>query len=72
MANNELKISSPEQVALELMRTISSYEDSDEKVFLKPNPRAYFLTLFQQCVKAGHAGRSLEDILKEGGGPIAY
>jgi hypothetical protein len=68
MADNELKIISAEQVALSLMRIISDREESDVARFEKPDARTYYLTLFHQCVRAGHGGRSMNDILKEESG----
>jgi hypothetical protein len=67
MAENELKITSEEQVALELMRIIADRESDDTQKYEKPDARTYYLTLFQQCIKAGHANRTIESILAGGG-----
>jgi hypothetical protein len=62
----ELKLTSAEQVALELMRTIADRESTLNKdKYEKPDPRTYYLTLFHQCIRAGHGPRSMKDILKE-------
>ncbi len=53
MATQELKVTSAEQVAYELMIHISNREvNYDEEKFEKPDPRTYYLTLFHQCIKA--------------------
>ncbi len=52
----QLEVDSRERVAYELMEKISEheYEHTKEK-WLKPDPRAYYLRLFNQCVRASDA-----------------
>lgn len=53
-----IKNETKEAIALELMRMIAFREPSDG-----PHDRAYFLTLYRQCLKATN-GQPLEDILE--------
>jgi hypothetical protein len=60
----ELEIGSAEKTAYELMRFIASVESHNKEKHEKPDPRTYYLTLYRQCIKAGHGGRTMADILK--------
>lgn len=53
-----IKSSSKESVAFDLMKTIYTYEKPNDK------NRKYWLTLYSQCLKAT-SGHTLESILKE-------
>ncbi len=55
-------IDSKERVAFDLMREIFSYESESERV--QPDPRTYFLTLYQQCLKIVR-GQSPSEVLSE-------
>ena len=53
MADKELKVTSSEKVAFDLMLYIADRESTvNSENYEKPNPRAYYLTLFRQCVRA--------------------
>ena len=53
----KLEITSKEQVAYNLMVLISRSEsERSEDKWLKPDPRTYFLKLFNQCIRAAEAG----------------
>jgi hypothetical protein len=52
----KLEIDSRERVAYELMVRIADeeYEHNKEK-WLKPDPRTYYLKLFNQCIRASNS-----------------
>jgi len=67
MADKELKITSSEKVAFDLMLYIADRESTvNSEKYEKPDPRAYYLTLFRQCVRAQYGARSLKEVLEEG------
>jgi hypothetical protein len=50
-----LELSSREKVAFDLMGLISRLEkETNKDEWLKPDPRTYFLKLFNQCIKASY------------------
>lgn len=62
----ELTIESREKVAFKLMERIAAKEDNAKSdAFLKPDPRTYFLTLFNQCMKATVPHNDIGDILRD-------
>jgi hypothetical protein len=57
----ELQVSSKERVAYDLMIFISNEEsDNDKGVYLKPDARSYYLSLYRQCVRAAILGYDLD------------
>jgi len=60
---DKLEIGTTERVALDLMLHIASREEDNKDKYHKPDIRAYYLTLFHQCVKAAHGPRNMKDIL---------
>lgn len=61
--NNPVKVvsDSPQRVAYDLMQLISSREEKNDE---EKQTRAYWLTLFHQCMKAAKGHSSLESILQ--------
>lgn len=50
----DLKLTSPEDVAFKLMEKVARLEsESNDEDFQKPDVRTYYLTLYNQCIKAG-------------------
>jgi hypothetical protein len=61
----DLKLRAPEQVALELMHFIADIEvKTDKEGFEKPDARTYYLTLYNQCIRAGIYHYSGNEILE--------
>lgn len=63
----EIKDNSIERVALELMQIISHSESVvDKEKFRKPNPREYYLKLYNQCHRVvSWNGVDIKDVLGE-------
>lgn len=62
----ELSVGSKERVAYDLMLQIANYEDG-KAGYMKPDPRTYFLTLFNQCYRAGNVGLNIPEMLEATG-----
>ena len=64
MAENNLEVASKEKVALSLMERIAEaeYEHNKDK-WLKPDPRTYYLKLFNQCIRAAISNADVSDII---------
>ena len=64
MAEKELEVTSKEKVALDLMERIAEaeYEHNKEKR-LKPDPRTYYLKLFNQCIRAAMSSADVPYII---------
>jgi hypothetical protein len=61
--SQEVEIGSAEKAAYDLMRYIAAREQrGNPEKFEKPDPRTYYLTLYHQCIKAGHGPRTMADI----------
>ena len=59
-----LELESKERVAYDLMTRISQAESSHNKdKWLKPDPRTYFLQLFNQCIRAADQTNKMPNIL---------
>lgn len=61
------EVGSKERVALDLMREIAEHESKNkEGPYLKPDPRTYFLKLFNQCIRASVSNNEIRDITNNG------
>jgi hypothetical protein len=56
----ELELGSKEKVAYSLLGDIVYQEQNNKDVYLKPDARTYYLTLYRQCVRAGLLGLELD------------
>ncbi|HCM31448.1 MAG TPA: hypothetical protein DIC32_07745 [Acinetobacter radioresistens] len=63
----EIKDKSVERVAFDLMEKIASLESRrDSNVFANPNPREYYLKLYNQChTVVNNEGINVNDVLEK-------